>query len=325
SGSKEGDKMVSLSRRIYEKLLAAYPKRFRELYGDEMVDLFEDECREQLESGGKSKLFVVWICAVADLVANVVLERGRFTMGSSVVRWGGFLAVAGGSLLAISGILMSWLLSRQTWSYAWNVATVGQMVGMLLLTLSLASLVALLASHGDSRVSLARREHLGNIRRFTRMQWSAMVGVVSIAVAALAAAGLLTMFIMFELVGIGDSSRLYPSDLENFLYPTLGVLVTFGLPLALTLLGLAVWRSRTMGHWSILPLGVGIVTFLIPLATITVAHVLWGGVLSSTSFLPVILIVAIPAAAIGTMWALLGLALVRIENADQTLEARVDG
>jgi hypothetical protein len=141
----------------------------------------------------------------------------------------------------------------------------------------------------------------------------------------LAAAGLLAVFLMYELVGIGDSSRLYPSDLENFLYPALSMLATLGLPLALTLLGLAVRRSRTMGRWSILPLGVGIATFLVHLATITVIHLLWGGVLSSISFFTAFVTTAVPMAVIGAMWTLLGLMVVRSENVDQALEARVGG
>lgn len=325
SGSDHKNEMVGLSRRVYGKLLAAYPKRFRELYGEEMVDLFEDECREQVENGDRRRLLRVWIGALADLASNAALERGRYTMGASVVRWGGFLAVAGGLLLAISGVLMAWLLSRQTWSYTWNVATVGQMVGMLLLAVSLTSLVALIADHGDSHVSTARQERLANIRRFSWMRWSVLMGVISISIAALAAAGLLTVFLTYELVGIGGSSRMYPSDLENFLYPTLGALVVFGLPLALMLLGLSVWRSGTMGRWSILPLGVGAATFAIHSATIALVQVFWGGVLNSTSFLPVFVMVATPAAVIGGMWVLLGLTIVRSENEDQTLEARVGG
>ncbi len=323
SGRDREDKIVGFSRRAYEKLLVAYPKRFRELYGEEMVDLFEDECQEQVESGSKLRLVPVWLEVLPDLAISAALQRRRFKMGSSVIRWGGFLAVAGGVLMAISGTLTSWLLSRQTWSYAWNVATTGQMVSMLLLAVSTMSLVALIASHGDSRVLLARREHSGNIRQFTGMQWCALAGVVSITVATLAAAVLLTMFLVYELAGIGDPNRSYPSDLENFLYPTLGMLITFGLPLALILLGLAVWRSKIMGRWSALPLGAGIATFLIPWLTIAVAHVLWGGVLASTSSLSALVMIAIPTSVTGAVWILLGLAFVKIENVDQTLEARI--
>lgn len=323
--SNENSKLVRFSKRAYEELMVAYPKRFRELYGEEIVDLFEDECRERLEDGDKFQLLPVWSGALADLAVSAALERGRFAMGASVVRWGGSLAVAGGLLLAISGVLMAWLLSRQTGTYAWNVAMAGQMVGMLLLAVSLTSLVALNASSGDSNGSLARRGRPGNIRQFTWTQWSALAGFVSVGVAALAAVGMLTIFLMYELIGIGDSNRMYPSDLENFLYPTLGALVIFGLPLALILLGLPVWRSGTMGRWSTLPLGVGAATFAIHLATIALVQVLWGGVLTPASFLPIFATVAIPAAAIGGMWTLLGITVARNGNADQTLEAGVGG
>ena len=318
SESRKERRTVAFSRSVYEQLLTAYPKQFRELYGEEMVNLFEDECREQVESSGRSRLLWIWSRAFADLLGSAALERKRLSMSFSVVRWGGFLATAGGVLLAVSGFLMFWLLSGQTWSYAWDIAFVGQTVGMLLFAVSLAGLVALIAGRGDSGTSV-RQEHSFSLRRFTRAQWSTIVGVFLIAVAVLAALGLLAVFLVYELVGVGGSTRGYPGDLEKFMYPTLGALVVFGIPLALTLLGIAVRRLRSMGRWSILPMGVGIVTFLIPLATTMIAHVFWRGVLPQSSSLGTFAMVAMPAIAIGATWVMLGITVMRSESGDQAL------
>lgn len=311
SKARKGRRAVAASRSVYERLLAVYPRRFRELYGEEMVDVFEDECLERMQGGGRGRLLWFWCRSIADLLGNAVLERKRSAMGFSVVRWGGLLAAAGGMILAASGLLMSWLLLGMTLSYAWYVASIGHMVGMLLLALSLTGLMALVAGNDDSSVPLERRVRISSISRFTQAQWSAVVGVLLIVVAALSALGLLAVFTLYEVVGIGGSELLYPGDLENFLYTTLSLLMTFGLPLALILLGIAVWRSGTMGRWNLLPISVGIATFLIPLATITVAHLLLGGVLSSPSFFTAFATIGMPGLVIGFMWTLLGLAVVR--------------
>ena len=293
---------VSFSRNVYKRLLAVYPKRFRELYGEEMVDVFEDECLEQAQSDNWSRLPWFWCRSIVDLLGNAVLERKRFVMGFSVVRWGGLLAAVGGMTLAASGLLMSWLLPGLTLSYAWYVASIGQMVGMLLLALSLTALVMLAARSDDSRILLARR-----------------VGIFSVVVAVLSALGLLAVFAVYEVVGIGGSTRSYPGELENFLYPTLSLLTTFGLPLALILLGFAVRRSATMGRWGLLPVSVGVATFLIPLTIIIFVQVLWEGYLPQSNFFAAFATIGLPTLAIGGMWTLLGLTVVRGESTDRAL------
>ena len=319
SEAREEHRAVSISSNVYERLLVAYPKRFRQLYGEEMVGVFEDECHKQVQSGGRIRLLCVWARAFADLLGNAALERKRFQIGFSAVRWGGLLAATGGMILALSGLLMSWLLPGQTLSYAWYVASIGQMVGMLLLALSLMGLVALVARRGDPRTSLARQDRLSSVRRLTRARWFVVAGIFSVVVAAASALGSLTVFTMSELVNIGGSDRPYPGGLESFLYPTLGFLATLGLPLALILLGVAVWRSGTMGRWSLLPIGVGIVTFLIPLTTITVGQVLWQGYLPQGSFFAAFAVIGLPTLAIGSMWTLLGFMVVRSGNAGRAL------
>lgn len=56
SGVRDRGKALRFSRRVYEGLLAAYPGRFRGLYGEEMADLFADGGRtagqDSLRSGG---------------------------------------------------------------------------------------------------------------------------------------------------------------------------------------------------------------------------------------------------------------------------------
>ena len=52
---------VSGSERIYEALLAAYPKEFRRAHGGEMAQVFRCMCREEVVSGGRGGLARLWV------------------------------------------------------------------------------------------------------------------------------------------------------------------------------------------------------------------------------------------------------------------------
>ena len=224
---------------------------------------------------------------------------------------------------------MSWLLSGQTWSYVWNIASAGYIFGMLLLAVSLMGFVALIAGREDRNISPALQdqvqEYQSSIRRISQAQWSALVGGFLTVVTALSSLGLLSLFLLYELIGIGGSKRIYPGDLEEFLYPLFGMLATFGLPLALILLGVAVWRSEILGEWSFLPVVVGVVTFLISLTTTVAAHVLWSGYLPSSSFLATFVAIGAPPVVIGVMWTLLGLTVAKSQNQARALNLRMEG
>jgi hypothetical protein len=43
---------LRVSERVYRALLAAYPKGFRDAYGQQMEQTFRDLCRDELRCGG---------------------------------------------------------------------------------------------------------------------------------------------------------------------------------------------------------------------------------------------------------------------------------
>lgn len=63
------------SERVYRKLLLAYPKRFRDEYGAQMVQTFRDMCREGRRNGGRAGLALLWIRALSDLGSAALAER----------------------------------------------------------------------------------------------------------------------------------------------------------------------------------------------------------------------------------------------------------
>ena len=101
---------VSLSYRLYRKLLRAYPPGFRAEYGDEMARTFRDECRAHYRQRGAAGVLGQWVETVPDFVVSVVdeHEQENFQMAKSTLRR--VLAVAGlvgGALWVAYSVLLS--------------------------------------------------------------------------------------------------------------------------------------------------------------------------------------------------------------------------
>lgn len=75
--SERNERLVGLSRRIYGALLTAYPKEFRLEYGADMVQLFKDQCRDELRSGGVLAWIALWFRTLVELVSTTRRERDR--------------------------------------------------------------------------------------------------------------------------------------------------------------------------------------------------------------------------------------------------------
>ena len=66
---------ITVSYRVYQVLLAAYPRRFRRAYRDEIARFFRDYCREAYRSGGLRGLSGAWGKGLLDLCTNVPREH----------------------------------------------------------------------------------------------------------------------------------------------------------------------------------------------------------------------------------------------------------
>lgn len=78
--------MLHISERVYEALLTAYPKEFRDAYGAQMTQVFCDLHREALESGGLAASMGLWIRTLLDLANSAVTERRRSKVETVSVR-----------------------------------------------------------------------------------------------------------------------------------------------------------------------------------------------------------------------------------------------
>lgn len=68
-------KAVALSGRLFERLLAAYPREHRREYGPAMAQLFRDQCRDAWAAGRGWGLTGLWLRVLPDLIKTSVLEH----------------------------------------------------------------------------------------------------------------------------------------------------------------------------------------------------------------------------------------------------------
>lgn len=244
--------MIGLSRRVYERLLAAYPERFRELYGEEMADLFEDECRDQLENGSRFRLLLIWLKALVDLAVSAALERTRVSTGTSMVRWSGFLTAVGGLLGITSTLFTIWLLPlRFEWVYLANIM---QAVAVLFLAAGPIGIVTLIVGRERSGNHRLRRLRTPS-RTLSWTQKFAVAGFLLAVLTVVACVGIFATTLLSEFFSTG-----------NVLLMTFWPLGTLGLFSAMILLSIVVWRSNSLGRWRVLLAAAGAITILTPFA-----------------------------------------------------------
>ena len=64
-----------VSERVYRALLAAYPRGFRDAYGQQMEQTFRDQGREERRRGGVIGLVRFWARTAVDLGSTAAVER----------------------------------------------------------------------------------------------------------------------------------------------------------------------------------------------------------------------------------------------------------
>ncbi len=74
-GEPEPSQWVSLSVRLYRRLLALYPAAYRREYGPWMVQAFRDLCRAAYRQGGAWRVGGLWLRTLADTLATAAAER----------------------------------------------------------------------------------------------------------------------------------------------------------------------------------------------------------------------------------------------------------
>jgi capsular polysaccharide biosynthesis protein len=66
---------VAFSEKVFERLLAAYPKVYRQEYGGPMAQLFRDQCRDAWSESRGWGLARLWLRVLPDVVGTSLLEH----------------------------------------------------------------------------------------------------------------------------------------------------------------------------------------------------------------------------------------------------------
>lgn len=102
------DRIVAFSSQLYHLLLAAYPRRFRDEYAQEMVIVFRDTLREACRGGTAARLIGFWLSTLMDLVVTAIEER--LADGSGLRRY--LRGVITGLIAGVVGGLVAGLGAR---------------------------------------------------------------------------------------------------------------------------------------------------------------------------------------------------------------------
>ena len=68
-------KLVAVSERIYRTLLHLYPEPHRREFGDQMAQLFRDQCRDAWRMGHQAGILKLWMRTLPDLGKTCVIEQ----------------------------------------------------------------------------------------------------------------------------------------------------------------------------------------------------------------------------------------------------------
>ena len=69
--------IVAFSVRVYQALLVAYPTKFQQEYGSQMVQVFQDCCLRALRQGGTNGMLKLWAITLLDLVQSVITVHSQ--------------------------------------------------------------------------------------------------------------------------------------------------------------------------------------------------------------------------------------------------------
>lgn len=256
------------SERAYQVLLKVYPKKFREEYGPHMIQAFGDLCRAEYGRAGAVGLVLVWVRTVVDLLRTAASERTGAASTTTfvipvagsprMVRWGGAAAICGAVCALVALVLgdLSITYTREPIlnalsayrdgesSYSPFIVLLHPVVGEFLSTV--AGLFFVTAFLGLYALVA---------RRFGRIAFLGGVLICAGFVALVAFAGSNAYRAFLALSGGPGEVWTDPDPISGLI----GIATPLYL-LGALLLSVAVFRTRVLGRWSLLPL----VLFLLP-------------------------------------------------------------
>jgi len=100
--------IITVSAKVYRTLLLAYPTKFQQEYGSQMVQVFQDCCLRAVRRGGTNGMLKLWVVTFFDLIQSVISEHVhkeiemKKEMKPEDIRKAGRALIAGGVVLLIA-------------------------------------------------------------------------------------------------------------------------------------------------------------------------------------------------------------------------------
>ena len=109
--------IVAFSVRVYQALLVAYPTKFQQEYGSQMIQLFQDSCLRAVRQGGTNGMLRLWAVTFFDLIQSVISEHAqkeievKKEMDPEVIRMAGW-ALIWGAVAFVIGMFLAFMSMR---------------------------------------------------------------------------------------------------------------------------------------------------------------------------------------------------------------------
>jgi hypothetical protein len=218
SGQSLENRIIAISVKVYQVFLRAYPTKFQQEYGSQMIQVFRDCCRHAFRQSGARGIYRLWAVTVLDFLHSVFeqhMQKEADLSQSRLIKWSGWAFILGAfAFLTFVG-------------------------GSEALTLPGSELSAILLAVGLLGLRARYGEHVGSFGR---------------NILLLGASGpfLLVIVIAMWLAGIITEAQI-TKGLWILLFggPAISLL-------GLTLFGVVALRSRPMSRWYWLPVVTGI-------------------------------------------------------------------
>lgn len=104
--------ILTISVKVYQTLLLAYPTKFQREYGSQMVQVFQDCCLRALRQNGSNGMLKLWAATLLDLVQSVISEHTqqeiemKKEMKPEDIRMAGWALIGGAAAFVISLFLL---------------------------------------------------------------------------------------------------------------------------------------------------------------------------------------------------------------------------
>ena len=100
-------KTIALSEKVYRTLLCLYPPAHRRIYGEQMRQLFRDQCRDAWRTGRSLGLMKVWLRVLPDLGKTSAVERIAAMERNQIMK--SMNTKNGPTVLLIAGLVLCFL------------------------------------------------------------------------------------------------------------------------------------------------------------------------------------------------------------------------